>query len=112
MTKLTTKITNLATLEKAKIELQNLSEFQRTNIVAKTNHLKENFFLKTDNKKYAFDRGQKIKPALLKLALKKILNPKSKIGNKFTTLISTFIVQSYGKKLSKRLHKLTNLFLI
>tara|TARA_R110000868_G_scaffold267231_2_gene526523 strand:- start:1260 stop:1598 length:339 start_codon:yes stop_codon:yes gene_type:complete len=106
MTKERTEITNVETLHHAISELENHSAQQLVNIKFKTNHLKENFFLKTDIERYSFDKGQKVEPELLKLLVTKILRPKSIVGGTFGTLVSTFVVQKYGKKLTKQLKKL------
>jgi|GEM_PF-6534776 len=111
MSKSSTQITNLKTLKGAQLELESVSKAQRTNILVKADHLKATFFLKTDKKKYNFDQGQKITPELLKLLLKKVFKPKFELGKTITILVSTFFVQSYGKKLTKRLKKMTSKFL-
>ncbi|MFT6166805.1 MAG: hypothetical protein ACJAV5_001585 [Vicingaceae bacterium] len=106
MTKEGTKIRNLETLQHAISQVENQSAQQLVNIKFKANHLKENFFLKTDIEKYSFDKGQKVEPELLKLLVTKFLRPKSIINGTFSTLVSTFIVQKYGKKLKKQFKNL------
>jgi hypothetical protein len=100
------KITDLETLQRAIEELESNSVIQLTNIKMKANHLKENFFLKTDIEQYSFDKGQKVEPQLLKLLVTTVLRPKFELGGTLGTLVSTFVVQKYGKKLSKQLKKL------
>jgi hypothetical protein len=93
-------------LQHAISQVENQSAQQLVNIRFKANYLKDNFFLKTDIEKYSFDKGQKVEPELLKLLVIKILRPKSIISGTFSTLVSTFVVQKYGKKLTKQLKKL------
>lgn len=106
MTKQREKITNLEILQSRIQEVESESKVQLINIRLKSEHLKKNFFLKTDTEMYQFDRGQRVEPELLKLAIRKILKPSSSLGGTLKTLVSTFVVQMYGKKLSKKMRKL------
>lgn len=105
MNRLQQEITDVESLRKAILELESESKMHLINIRLKSDRLKENFFLKTDVERYSFNKGQEVAPELLKLLIQNTLRPKSVISGTLGTLVSTYVVQTYGKKLSKKIRK-------
>jgi len=98
MNKRREKITNLEILQSRIQEMESESKVQLINIRLKSEHLKKNFFLKTDTEMYQFDRGPRVESEFLKLAIRKILKQSSSLGSTLNTLVSNLVMQMYGKK--------------
>jgi hypothetical protein len=105
------RINDAASLRRAINELESENTVQLINLKLKVKELQDNLFLKTDFSKYSFDQGQKIEKEIVKLIVRKVLKPKSIVGGTFSTLVSTFVVQTYGKKITKTLKKLLKNFI-
>ena len=100
------EITDVESLRKAILELEGESKMHLINIRLKSDRLKENFFLKTDLERYNFNKGQEVAPELLKLFIRNVLRPNSLVSGTLGTLVSTFVVQKFGKKITKQFKKL------
>ena len=111
MNRVTTKVQDLETLRRAQTELKELASTQQANLTEQVILLKSNIFGKPENTEPSFDLSQRIESTLLKTIINKIFKPKSKLGGTITNIVSTFIVQIYGKKIQKKILKLTNRFL-
>ncbi|MFB1022694.1 MAG: hypothetical protein QMC40_08045 [Vicingaceae bacterium] len=111
MNRVTTKVQDLETLRQAQTELKERATTQQTNLTAQVRQLKSNIFGKPENTEPGFDLPQRIESILLKTIMNKVFKPKSKLGSTVTNIVSNFIVQLYGKKIQKKIFKLTNRFL-
>lgn len=112
MNRVTTKVQDLETLKRAQTELEGHALTHKANITIQVNQLKNNIFGEPEENQNNFDIIQLIESALLKTVFKKFFKSNSKIGGTISSIVSTFIVSMYGKKIQKKLFKLTNRFLV
>ena len=99
-------IIDLTSLKSAINQLETDSNIRWQSIKAKTNHLKDNFFLETDVERYHFDKNDSLTAELIKLGLHLITNPTARNTKQLGVLIRTYFIQTYGKKLKHKLRKL------
>lgn len=106
MSRVTTKVTDLESLKRAKKELSTHLEVKRVNIQIELNALRENLLPTGDNYNEESIASSKYTSKMLsRIIVKNFIKPKSKILSKASIFIGSFIIDKYGGNLQQTVAK-------
>lgn len=108
MSRVTTKVTDLASLRRAKSELEAHLESKKVSIQVNVQNLKNNFtplkdlLISSGNSENLSDFPSKL---MVKFIVKKLIKPKSKIISKASIFVGSFLIDKFGRDIQEKIAK-------